>query len=405
MVPALGLGRFAGVTWAVADQGLVALLSLSLGIAFGQSGGAAGVGTFAILSAVGLVSVGTLRVLILEPWALKGHSSSVPPEFVSAVGALAVFFAGGGFVLTFFYLGDWSISGLAALMVVIWSLQDVVRHLAFSNLRPARAFWSDFTVLTLFLASILVSVVCEWPVSVEGLTVLWTVGLLAGSAMRPWGRLRFRTRGVVAWWRREFQLDALPLAKDMLAFHLGVTVSLFIFTAFASVENLGVVRSLVATLSPFALVVAGLSAYLLPRLTPDRKGGLLVLRIELVLGASLLLFLPAFLLVGERLIQAAFGLDAELPQGLLFIAFVQSAGFVLSTPWVVLLKVRGLIRYVALPRLVLAIVAIILLIMVDWFQSLTGFFLLLGLQGVGMFIVAVFLSSGRHHHSRQVESS
>jgi hypothetical protein len=377
---------------AIADQGLVAVLNLALSVTVTQVAGLETLGRFAVVATTATLCMGVARLLVTDPWlASRTAPTEAGPELrfliaLSALGAAVVT----GVVVLIACGGDdrWLIAVPIAAAIVV---QDFGRYLAFRVDRSSGALASDLGVLVAagvaFLGSVLVGR--------DGLTAVllaWLVGLVVGSAvLARWVFGPVSARGAAGFWRRFCRNLATRLAFDTVAYMVGVSGSLYLLAYLGTQRDVGLVRIVQSMFSPAALVVTGLTMWLVPFLANRSTEHAARVRTRAsvwLLAAGMPLIVLAVLL-GPWFARLVFGVDQTPGFAALLMAGISTAAMAMAAPWVAAARVSG--HYLPIPwsRAAAAIVAVVGMILVVELRGTIGYLGLVALQNVTVMTAAV----------------
>ncbi len=370
---------------AVTDQGLVAIVNLSLSIVVTQIAGVSALGLFAIVNTTILLTLGVSRLLVSDPWLA---SRTAPPEadgrlrmlvLACAIGtalvtAVVVLVAAGG-------QPRWYIACVVAFALV---LQDFGRYTAFKSEQPLRAVRSDLTVL-LVGALVFGSLALAGRGGLTELLVAWAIGTIAGAAVAVrWSGLTVTAHGTSAYWVRHCRPLASKLALDTTAYLLAVNGSLYLLAYLGTQQDVGLVRIVQTVFSPAALVVTGLTMWLVPYLASHSGSTALDARRRattwLVLGSVPLVILAV--LVGPWFITLVFGVSPPPGTVPLLLGGVATLAMAVSAPWVASARVTGHYLPIAWARGLGAVITWAGMIAVAGLRSTNGYLGLLALQSV-----------------------
>jgi hypothetical protein len=370
---------------AVADQGLVAVVNLSLSVTVTQVSGVAVLGRFAVIATTILVCLGLARLLVSDPWLA---SRTVDRESSAELRWLIVLCAAATAVVV--AVVAWVTSGgdarwlLACPIAAVVIVQDFGRYVAFRVEAPARALASDASVLLVGAASFAVCAVTGQ----AGLTAIllsWLAGLVAGVIV-AWQRLRGRLTwaGSAGWWRRYCRPLATKLAFDSLAYLVGVSGSLYLLAYLATERDVGVVRIVQTMFSPAALTVTGLTMWLVPFLSnrDPQHTARVRRRVTVWLAAAALPMIVAAVALGPWAARLVFGVTDPPGSTALALAGVSTLGMAVTAPWVASARVSGRYLPIAWTRAGAAIITITGMWSVVALRSTTGYLGLLALQNV-----------------------
>lgn len=386
------LGRVPRWFLAIADQGMVAVLNLALSITVTQVAGLETLGKFAIITTTTTLCLGIARLLVADPWlASRTAPTKAGPELrfliaVSALGAAVVT----GVVVLIACGGDdrWLIAVPIAAAIVV---QDFGRYVAFRIERPAGAFASDLGVFVgaggVFLGSVLVG-----RDSLTAVLLAWLVGLVAGAAvLARWVFGPVSARGIGAFWRKFCRNLATRLAFDTVAYMLGVNGSLYLLAYLGTQRDVGLVRIVQSMFSPAALVVTGLTMWLVPFLASrsTEHAARVRTRASVWLVAAGLPLIVLGVLLGPWFARLVFGVDQTPGFAALLMAGISTAAMAMAAPWVAAARVSG--HYLPIPwsRAAAAIVTVVGMILVVGLRGTTGYLGLVALQNVTVAIAAV----------------
>lgn len=379
-------------TIAVGDQGLVAILNLSLSIVVTQIAGVAALGRFAIVNTTILLALGVTRLLVTDPWLASRSAPSTADGRLralvltcavgnAAVVAVVVALATGGTI--------WYVSCLVAFALVF---QDFGRYTAFKLEQPARAVVSDLTVLAVAVVALpAFGVVSD---GVGAVLLAWAAGTVAGALVAVrWAGLYITRAGAGDFWLRYCRPLATKLALDTVAYLLATNVSLYLLAYLGTQQDVGVVRIVQTVFSPATLVVTGLSMWLVPflanRTGPAAETARRRVTIWLAAGS-----VPAVLLavvVGPFFITQVFGV--RHPPGVLPLALagVATVGIAVSAPAVAVARVSGHYLPIAWSRGLSAVLTLAGLLLVTWLRGADGYLGLLAIQSLMVAFAAMYV--------------
>jgi hypothetical protein len=383
---------------AVADQGLVAILNLSLSVTVTQIAGVTTLGRFAIIATTTTLCMGVARLLVTDPWLASRTAHPEPVAElrwlvgIAAVGAamvtaaVVVISAGGD--------GRWFIAVPIAAAVV---LQDFARYVSFRVERTTGAFLSDVCVFAAAAACFGIAAL----LGRAGLTALllsWLVGLVLGVLVvsdRMVGTVS--SRGALAWWRTFCRNLSTRLALDTAAYMLGVSGSLYLLAYVGTQRDVGLVRIVQTMFSPAALVVTGLTMWLVPFLANRSPGQAERVRaratVWLVAGSLPLITLAVAL--GPWFAGVAFGLDGRLSYVALGLAGLSTAAMALAAPWIAAARVSGHYLPIAWARAAAAIATLAGMLTVTTLRSASGYLGLLAFQNIVVAVAAITIGVDR----------
>lgn len=377
---------------AISDQGLVAILNLALAVTVTQVAGLSTLGRFAVVTTTTTLMMGVARLLVTDPWLASRTAPTEPvPELrwlvaLAALGSAVVT----GVVVLISCGGDdrWLITVPIAAAIVV---QDFGRYLAFRVERAAGAFASDLGVLLVAAATFVVAVA----VGRSGLTAVllsWLVGLLAGILVLG-GRLGgpFGPRGAGQFWQRFCRSLATRLAFDTAAYMLGVSGSLYLLAYVGTARDVGLVRIVQTMFSPAALVVTGLTMWLVPFLanrSPEHTGRVRT-RASVWLAAVGLPLIALAVILGPWFARMVFGVEQAPDFAALALAGISTAAMAMAAPWIAAARVSGDYLPIAWSRAVAAVVTVVGMALVAGLRSTTGYLGLLAMQNVTVAIAAV----------------
>ena len=329
---------------AISDQGLIAILNLTLSITVTQVAGLSTLGRFAVVTTTTTLCMGVARLLVSDPWLASRTAPTEPvPELrwlvaLSAVGAALL----AGVVVLISCGGDhrWFLAVPIAAAIVV---QDFGRYLAFRVDHADSAFASDLGVL-LVAAVAFVAAVAIGSAGLSAVLVSWLVGLLAGIVVLR-RRLAgpFGPRGAGRFWQRFCKSLASRLAFDTAAYMLGVSGSLYLLAYVGTQRDVGLVRIVQTMFSPVALVVTGLTMWLVPFLAnraPEHAVRVRTRASVWLALAGLPLILVAVTL-GPWFARLVFGVDEAPSFAALALAGVSTAAMAMAAPWIAAARVSG----------------------------------------------------------------
>lgn len=385
-------GRIPRWFLAIADQGLVAVLNLALTVTVTQVAGLEMLGRFAIVTTTMTLCLGVARLLVTDPWlASRTAPTAAGPELrfliaLSALGSAAVT----GVVVLIVCGGDnrWLIAVPIAAAIVV---QDFGRYLAFRVDRSSGSFASDLCVL--------VSAGVGFPVALligrDGLTAVllaWLVGLVVGSAVLArsvFGPIS--ARGAGGFWRRFCRNLATRLAFDTFAYMVGVNGSLYLLAYLGTQSDVGLVRIVQSIFSPAALVVTGLTIWLVPFLAnrSTEHAARVRTRVSVWLLVACLPLIVLAVWLGPWFVRLVFGVDQAPGFAALLLAGISTAATAMAAPWIAAARVSG--HYLPIPwsRAAAAIVTMVGMSLIAGLRSTTGYLGLVALQNVAVTTAAV----------------
>ena len=377
---------------AIADQGLVAILNLILAVTVTQVAGLSTLGRFAVVTTTTTLCMGVARLLVSDPWLASRTAPKEPgPELrwlvlLAALGAALVT----GVVVLISCGGDdrWLLAVPIAAGIVV---QDFGRYLSYRVERAAGAFASDFGMLLGAVATFVGAVALDR----TGLTAVlasWLVGLVVGIlvlANRLGGPVG--PRGATLYWRRFCRSLSTRLAFDTAAYMLGVSGSLYLLAYLGTQRDVGLVRIVQTMFSPAALIVTGLTMWLVPFLASRSSDHALRMRTRASIwlaAAGLPLILLAVAL-GPWFATLLFGVDDPPDFAAFALAGVSTAAMAMAAPWMAAARVSGRYLPIAWARAVAAVVTVAGLALVPALRGTTGYLGLLALQNVTVAVAAV----------------
>jgi O-antigen/teichoic acid export membrane protein len=270
-------------------------------------------------------------------------------------------------------------------------VQDFGRYLSFRVELTTAAFASDLGVLlgaaiTFAVAAVLGSL------GLAAVLLAWLVGLVVGIAVLA-GRMAGPTRpsGALAWWGSHCRFLATRLAFDTAAYMLGVSGSLYLLAYVGTARDVGLVRIVQTLFSPAALIVTGLTMWLVPFLAnrstvqADRVRA----RATVWLAAGALPLVVLAVLVGPWFARLVFGVEDGPSRGALVLAGVSTLAMALAAPWVASARVSGHYLPIAWSRAGAAVATIVGMLSVPSLRSTTGYLGLLAFQNVTVAAAAV----------------
>jgi O-antigen/teichoic acid export membrane protein len=377
---------------AVVDQGLVAILNLALSVTVTQVAGVTTLGRFAIVATTTTLCMGVARLLVTDPWLASRSASTTPGSELrwlvasAAVGAAVVT----AVVVLIGTGGDrrWLLAVPIAAAVVV---QDFGRYLSFRVERTTGAFASDLAVLlgaavTFGLAAVL------GRAGLAAVLVAWLVGLLVGIAVVA-GRIAGPTSpaGALAWWRAHCRFLATRLAFDTVAYMIGVSGSLYLLAYVGTPRDVGVVRIVQTMFSPAALVVTGLTMWLVPFLANRAPGQAERVRaratVWLATGSVPLVVLAV--LVGPWFARLVFGVDEGPGFVPLALAGISTLAMALAAPWVAAARVSGHYLPIAWSRAASAVATIVGMVILPALRSTSGYLGMVAFQNAAVAAAAV----------------
>jgi hypothetical protein len=378
--------------FAVVDQGLVAILNLALSVTVTQVAGVTTLGRFAIVTTTTTLCMGVARLLVTDPWLASRTASTAPGSELrwlvatAAVGASVVT----GVVVMIISGGDqrWLLAIPIAAAVVV---QDFGRYLSFRVERATGAFASDLGVLVGATVAFGIAAVLG-KVGLTAVLVAWLVGLVIGIATLA-GRISGPTRpaGALVWWGSHCRFLATRLAFDTVAYMLGVSGSLYLLAYVGTQRDVGLVRIVQTLFSPAALIVTGLTMWLVPFLA-NRSGAQadrVRARATLWLVAGTLPLVVLAVLVGPWFARLVFGVDDGPSFAALVLAGVSTLAMAVAAPWVAAARVSGHYLPIAWSRAGAAVATIVGMVTVPALRSTTGYLGLLAFQNVTVAAAAV----------------
>lgn len=370
---------------AIGDQGLVALLNLALSIIVTQVSGLANLGTFTVITTTINLSMGVARLLVTDPWAASRVApSTAAPELrwlvaLAAMGAAvltgAVSVISGGGDRTWL----WAIPIAAAVVV-----QDFGRYLCFRVEDTATAMGSDLAVVG--TATVVFALAIAFGHGgLEAILIAWLTGLLAGTlalGSRLFGPVSARGSGT--WWRTFCRGLATRLAFDTAAYMLGVSGSLYLLAYLGTSRDVGLVRVVQTLFSPAALVVTGLTMWMVPYLAHRSPSDALRLRSAVTwwMSAAGVPLIAAAVLVGPWFARLVFGIHEAPTLAALTLAGLSTAAMGVASPWLAAARVSGRYLPIAWSRTVAAVVTVTGIATVGALRSTAGYLGLLALQNV-----------------------
>lgn len=379
---------------AVGDQGLVAILNLLLSISVTQVAGVATLGRFAIIYTTILLSLGVTRLLVSDPWL----ASRVAPQLAdSRLRALILACAAGSAVVVAAVVvvagdgqGVWYLACPVAFALVI---QDFGRYTAFKVEKPFQAVLSDLTVLTV-AALAFAALAVAGRAGVGAVLVAWTIGTLAGAVLGlRWSGVTVRHGGASTYWVRFCRPLATKLALDTLAYLVAVNGSLYLLAYLATTKDVGVVRIVQTVFSPAALVVTGLTMWLVPFLA-NRSAEATAharRRVTIWLTAGSVPLILVAVLVGPWFITLVFGV-ADPPGFVpLILAGISTLGMAVAAPWVAGARVSGNYLPIAWARGLSAVITWVGMIAFSVLRGANGYLALLAVQSLMVAVTAIYI--------------
>lgn len=377
---------------AVADQGVVALVNLSLSVIITQTAGVEVLGRFAIVATTTTLCMGVARLLVTDPWLASRTASRQPvPELrwlvvmcsvgASAMTAVVVALSCGG-------EARWWIAPPLAGVIVI---QDFGRYLMFRAERASGALISDSAVL---LGAALTFAIAMMT-GVEGLTAAllsWLVGMLLGVISVPGPLLGPLTVvGAARWWRAHCRYLASRLAFDTTAYMAGVSGSLYLLAYVGTQRDVGLVRIVQTLFSPAALVVAGLSMWLVPLLAnrPHAQGTHIRARSTMWLTGGALPLVVAGIAVGPWFARHVFGADQAPTFAPLALAALSTVAMAVAAPWLASARVSGHYLPIAWARASAAALTLLGMVTLTFMRGTTGYLALLAFQNLVVAAAAI----------------
>ena len=377
---------------AIADQGLVAVLNLVLAITVTQVAGVSTLGRFAVVTTTTTLCMGVARLMVTDPWLASRTAPTEPgPELrwlvlLSGLGAGLIT----GVVVLLSCGGDdrWLLAVPIAAVVVI---QDFGRYLSFRVERAAGAFVSDLGVL-LGAAACFVVALLLGQLGLTAVLLSWLVGLLVGTLLLA-GRLAgpLGPHGAVRFWRKYCRSLATRLAFDSAGYMIGVSGSLYLLAYLGTQRDVGLVRIVQTMFSPAALIVTGLTMWLVPFLANRAPGHAARVRAKanLWLAVAGLPLIVLAVALGPWFAQLVFGVDDPPDFAAFALAGVSTAAMALAAPWIAAARVSGHYLPIAWARGVTAAITVVGIVVVPGLRTTTGYLGLLAFQNVAVAIAAV----------------
>jgi O-antigen/teichoic acid export membrane protein len=377
---------------AVVDQGLVAILNLALSVTVTQVAGVTTLGRFAIVTTTTTLCMGVARLLVTDPWLASRTASTAPGSELrwlvatAAVGAAVVT----AVVVMIISGGDqrWLLAVPIAAAVVV---QDFGRYLSFRVERTTGAFASDLGVLVGATVTFGVAALLG-KVGLAAVLLAWLVGLVVGIAVLA-GRMAgpMRPRGAYAWWGSHCRFLATRLAFDTVAYMVGVSGSLYLLAYVGTERDVGLVRIVQTLFSPAALIVTGLTMWLVPFLAnrSAAQADRVSVRATVWLVAGTLPLVVLAVLVGPWFASLVFGVDDGPSYAALVLAGVSTMAMALAAPWVAGARVSGHYLPIAWSRAGAAVATIVGMVTVPALRSTTGYLGLLAFQNVTVATTAI----------------
>lgn len=377
---------------AIADQGLVAILNLSLAVAVTQAAGLSTLGRFAVVTTTTALCMGVARLLVTDPWIASRTAPSEPgPELrwlvlLAASGAALVT----GVVVLVSCGGDhrWLLTVPIAAGIVV---QDFGRYLSFRVEHVVGALASDSGVLLGAVATFLVVLALGW----SGLTAVllsWLVGLVVGIVVLR-RRLSGPTgpRGSLLFWRRFCRSLSGRLAFDTAGYMLGVSGSLYLLAYLGSQRDVGLVRIVQTMFSPAALIVTGLTMWMVPFLANRSlaHASRVRTRASVWLAAAGLPLILVAVALGPWFAGLVFGVSEPPSYAAFALAGLSTAAMAMAAPWLAAARVSGRYLPIAWARAASAVVTVSGLALVPALRGTTGYLGLLALQNVAVAVAAV----------------
>jgi hypothetical protein len=378
--------------FAVVDQGLVAILNLALSITVTQVAGVDTLGRFAIVATTTTLCMGVARLLVTDPWLASRTAPTTPVSQLRWLVALAAALAAAvtAVVVQISCGGDrrWLIAVPIAALVVV---QDFGRYLSFRVERTTGAFASDLGVLIgASMAFGIAALLGE--AGLTAVLVAWLVGLVVGILVLG-GEMAGPVSPVGAglWWRTYCRHLATRLAFDTVAYMVGVSGSLYLLAYVGTQRDVGEVRIVQTMFSPAALVVTGLTMWLVPFLanrSPGQAERVQVKATWWLLVGSLPLVVLAVLL-GGWFAELVFGVEHGPGAAPLALAGLSTLAMAVAAPWVAAARVSGHYLPIAWSRAGAAGVTIVGMLTVSALRSTTGYLGLLAFQNTTVAAAAI----------------
>jgi len=383
---------------AVVDQGLVAILNLALSVTITQVAGVTTLGRFAIVATTTTLCMGVARLLVTDPWLASRSASTTPGSELRWLVGLAAVGAAIVTAVVVLIVGDgdgrWLIAVPIAAAVVV---QDFGRYLSFRVERTTGAFASDLGVLAGATITFAIAAL-SGKVGLATVLLAWLVGLVVGIVVVA-GRMAGPTgpAGALAWWRTHCRFLATRLAFDTVAYMVGVSGSLYLLAYVGTQRDVGLVRIVQTMFSPAALVVTGLTMWLVPFLANRSPGQAERVRARatfwLMAGALPLVILAV--LLGPWFAQLVFGVDDGPSYLALALAGVSTLAMALAAPWVAGARVSGHYLPIAWSRAAAAVTTIVGMLTVPALRSTAGYLGLLAFQNVTVAATAITIGVRR----------
>jgi hypothetical protein len=389
---------------AIVDQGLVAILNLALSVTVTQVAGVATLGRFAVVATTITLCMGVARLLVTDPWLASRTASPTPiPQLrwlVALAAGLAAAVTTGVVLISCGGDSRWLVAVPIAAAVVV---QDFGRYLCFRVDRATGAFASDLAVLTGAAAAFGIAALLG-QAGLTAVLVAWLAGLVIGVLVVG-GQVAGPTSpiGALTWWRAHCRHLATRLAFDTVAYMVGVSGSLYLLAYVGTQRDVGVVRIVQTMFSPAALVVTGLTMWLVPFLANRSPGQADRVRVRAtwwLLAGTLPLVLLAVLL-GSWFAELVFGVEQGPGVAPLTMAALSTLAMAVAAPWVAAARVSGHYLPIAWSRAGASVVTILGMLVLPALRSTTGYLGLLAFQNATVATAAITIGVRRPAASAQ----
>lgn len=383
-------------SWApsIADQGVVSLFNVLLIAGAGHLLGSAGLGTLALIQITMLAMITLQRTLILEPLLARGQAVA-PTRPLRTLLWSGPLLAAPVTLSTAVVLEPGNATWwLLALVAPIWLLQDIGRYLSFASNSPKGALRSDIWLV----AGFVVAALTLWATSLDNTFVVvgaWLTAaftsLAASPAVRPWTtRGLAPEKGAIAYWRRELSSLANPLMVDTLSLLMGTQLLLWIVGLQSQRIEVAEVRAAMSALSPLAIVLAGLTVWLMPTLARSRTHSHAALEARASWGtaAAALPLAGLALILGPWLTETVFATRVERLD--LALSGTSAVLIAITIPRATGLKVRGTYAGIARLKLLAAMAALLAMLAIPAVVSSTGLLIMIVAQNLVLGLALVF---------------
>ncbi|MGH2866575.1 MAG: hypothetical protein ACRDNK_03270 [Solirubrobacteraceae bacterium] len=373
----------AGLSWGLIDQGFSSATNLGLSVIAGRVVGANGLGVVYLGFVAYLMFQTMQRGWLTDPLVVASASLPAEERADAARRALAIVIGAAVVASALLLMLGLLIPdpyGHGLILFVPWLgaalIQDFWRAVLFRDGRGRAAalndgLWAAVMVLTLPL--LLVSR-DPWIV-----VLTWGAGALAGGAigfvqtgLRPAGG-----RDAVRWWVDRAWPLARWLASESVLLVIQVQVVIFALAVILGTTDLGGLRSVQAVFAPMTLLTQAIAFPGLPMLTKfsatSRRLALgWAVRLSLLGVGLLLCYLLGVALFPHHLLGAVFGHDFDRFDNLIAPVALQQLVFAAALGFFLLLKAQGRGRALVVSRVIGAVSAMVLAIVLALASGLTA---------------------------------